>query len=422
MAALQRAPVRQSEIIYPTPLVSDVLFSELVDTTRNAVPAYGTAHPNTVKWPHHELVFAKEADAGDSGRDGVFEFFYAAKRENQDDYNFELLGGEQVVRTYVVKRELYFARPVGHPLAVEGEFLYPPAGIDTPDIRFADYCFADDTQRRYEKEFDSVYVVIQRRFIRPITVDFPYDEQFKRHIRITKEVIPRTDQTPALAAAGSVTEIQDGNNYHSIRITREIVLEDGEAYPYQLPDLPATQDYRFPPKLESVALRRAFAFASAEGHRSSYSEDYFFQPRITDPRPGPYSATVSRFITDDPESVKAANPITFIPQPIRETVAVVGWWSYASEEHGNATMATAKEWQVPPTIHGEIIITDGESNSAGQAAPPARGNFKSTIAATPGVGAFLALRQAIIDYKVTEMPLGLYQVSVVRIDCSNLYG
>jgi hypothetical protein len=399
-----------------TPLGTDIYFTE-VGAMPGTVPAYGSAHYDATNWPNHKLSLISPADA--SGL--LFTFHYVADRSSQDDYNFELLGGEQLVRTYVVKRDLYFARPVGHASAVEGEFLYPPAGIATPDIRFTDYCFADDTQRRYEKEFDSVYVVIQRRFIRPITISFAYDEQFQRQVRITKEVIPKTDEAPIPSSAGSVTEIQDGNNYHSVRITKEIVLVDSEVYPYQLPNLPATKDYGFPPKLESVALRRAFAFAEAEGHRASYSEDYFFQPRVTDPRPGPYSATVLRFITDDPESIKAANPITFIPQPIRETVAIVGWWWYASEEHGNATMATAKEWQVPPTIHGEIIITDGESNSEGQVAPPARGNFKSTIAATPGVEAFLNLTEAVIDYKVTEMPFGLYLVSVIKIDCSNLY-
>ena len=421
MAALQRAPVRQSEIIYPTPLVSDVLFSELVDTTRNAVPAYGTPHPNTVKWPHHELVFAKEADAGDSGRDGMFEFFYAAKRENQDDYNFELLGGEQVVRTYVVKRELYFARPVGHASAVEGEFLYPPAGVASPDIRFTDYCFADDTQRRYEKEFDSVYVVIQRRFIRPITVSYAYDDQFKRQIRITKEIIPKTDEAPVPLSAGSVVEIQDGNNYHSVRITRDVMLNDDETYPYQLASIPATQDYRFPSKLESVDLVHAWAFAAAEGHAPAYAQDFYFKPVITDPRPGPYSATVDRYITDDPESIKAQYPITIIPQPVREAVAISSWYWYASEDYGNKASATAKEWAVPSTIHTAITLNANENNTEGQVVPPNRGSVMTTIAATPGVGAFLALNEAIIDYKVTEMPFGLFQVSVVRIDCSNLY-
>jgi hypothetical protein len=431
MAAFPRSPVRQFEVSFVTPRIADVLFTELVDCTRVAVPAFGTPHPNTIKWPHHELVFAREAAEGDSGRDGMFEFFYAAKRNNQDDYNFEQLGGEQVVRTYVVKRDLYFARPVGHAGAVEDEFLYPPAGAESPDIRYSDFCFADDTQRRYEKEFDSVYVVIQRRFIRPVTVDYVYDEQFRRIVRITKEVIPRTDAAPSLPSNGSSVEIQSGNNYHSIRITKELVLQDGEVYPYQLPTLPGNQDFRFPSKLESVSLVWAYAYAAAEGSAAAYATDSFFKPKIIDPRPGPYSATVLRFVTDDPEQIKVTYPLTKVPQPVREAISDISWWQYSSEEYGNKAQASAKEWAVPSTIHGAIFLNeDAQANvflnqdpqKDPITPPPEAQRYVPTIEATPGVAEFLVLTEATIGYQVREMPFGLFEVTVIKIDIQNLYG
>jgi hypothetical protein len=410
---------------FPTPISTDLLFYEVKDSNipRNENWSYGDPHPNKTRYPDHELIFVTPIEKGKNPSANQ-QWWYAAKRERQDDYNFELLGGEQLVRTYVVKRDLYFARPVGHASAVEGEFLYPLAGVASPDIRFTDYCFADDTQRRYEKEFDSVYVVIQRRFIRPITVSYAYDDQFKRQIRITKEIIPKTNEAPVPLSAGSVVEIQDGNNYHSVRITREVVLNDDETYPYQLTSIPATQDYRFPSKLKSIDLVAAWAYAAAKGYMPAYAEDFYFKPIIIDPRPGPYSATVDRYITDDPESIKAQYPITIIPQPVREAVAIVGWFWYASDEEkggGNKASATAKEWAVPSTIHQAITVTINNNFTEGQAQPSDRGRIYTTIAATPGVGAFLALNEAIIDYKVTEMPFGLFLVSVVRIDCSNLY-
>ena len=336
-----------------------------------------------------------------------------------------------VVRTYVVKRDLYFARPVGHAGAVEDEFLYPPAGAESPDIRYSDFCFADDTQRRYEKEFDSVYVVIQRRFIRPVTVDYVYDEQFRRIVRITKEVIPRTDAAPSLPSNGSSVEIQSGNNYHSIRITKELVLQDGEVYPYQLPTLPGNQDFRFPSKLESVSLVWAYAYAAAEGSAAAYATDSFFKPKIIDPRPGPYSATVLRFVTDDPEQIKVTYPLTKVPQPVREAISDISWWQYSSEEYGNKAQASAKEWAVPSTIHGAIFLNeDAQANvflnqdpqKDPITPPPEAQRYVPTIEATPGVAEFLVLTEATIGYQVREMPFGLFEVTVIKIDIQNLYG
>ena len=108
ISPLPQAPYRQDRKIFPTPLVTDVLFSEIRDCTRTEFPEYGTPHPNATKWPHHKLIFIKSVDIE---RDGLFEFFDAADRENQDLYNYQFqqadVGGtkfDSVVRTYVSAR------------------------------------------------------------------------------------------------------------------------------------------------------------------------------------------------------------------------------------------------------------------------------------------------------------------------------
>lgn len=169
MAALQRAPVRQIEIQYPTPLIGDVLFSEIVDTTRTTVPAYGTAHPNTTKWPNHKLVFAREAEAGDSSRDGVFEFFYAADRANQDSYNFNFtkadIGGtrfDAVTRTYVTLRSSFTPNTPAMGAAMPNT----PAGLFT-----GSYVLARREERRVgDLVLDGLFVAEELTYVKRCTI------------------------------------------------------------------------------------------------------------------------------------------------------------------------------------------------------------------------------------------------------------
>lgn len=409
----------------PTPLPLDLIFFEYRDSTlpKNQNWSYGDPHPDNRRYPNHELVLVKPAPSNSA--EGDEEWYYAATRENQDLYNYEVLEGEQVIRTYIIKRSLYAQRsaasvtPPDLPPLGADEFLYPEPGVATPDIVFTDYAFADDTMRRTIPELDSLYVTIQRRFIRPVIVEYEFDDQvFKRYIRITREIIPKTTASPPIGALGSSVEIRDGNNFHSVRITRELVLGDGETFPYQLPSIPSSQNYNFPSKLESVDLVGAWARAFADGQRDSYSEDYYFKFKITDPRPGPYSATLERYITDDPDAIKAANPITIVPQPVRETIAIVAAWAFASSETGTATFAIAKEQSVPATIHPLITVTIGGVASTSLADER---YFTTTLAATPNVAAFLTLTEATIDYNVRELSLGLYEVSVIKINIAGLY-
>lgn len=408
--------------LFPTALTTDVLFYVNVtsDLPRNKLPVYGTPYrtcmPHAVEdFPNHQLVFIFPNKEPGSQR-----WYFAANRESEDDYNWDIGQGEQLIRAYLVPRSLYYARSSAEALAaiplIPGEFVHPV--VPTADVRFPKYGFADDTVVEAPDELKSLYIVVKRRYIEPVTVDYVHDDSLGKTIRITKEIIPAGSNQPPVSTPGTEVEIQNGNVFHDVKITRAIVLGGGVSYPYVLPPLPSTYNRPFPARLDSVELIWAWARAwqvTEPVAPESYSEDYYFKFKITEPRPGPYEATVLRFVTNDPAVVKASYPADIIPQPITESIAVVSAWFFASPE-GNRTSATAKEWSVPATVHEEITVSTG-----GDASPLSNSYKTDVLAATPGVTAYFALSEIIADYDVKALPLGLYEVSVIVVDISNLY-
>jgi hypothetical protein len=172
MASVPSA-VRQRSTILPTPLVADVIFSERVVNQTKVVPAYGTAHPNTARWPNHKFVFARERPEPEA--QDVYDYFYAADRANQDQYNFSFtkadIGGtrfDAVARTYVTLRSAFTPNT-------------PAMGATMPNVPaslFAgSYVLAEKRQTRIgDKELDSLYVAeihvyVKRCTIRQLGVD-----------------------------------------------------------------------------------------------------------------------------------------------------------------------------------------------------------------------------------------------------------
>ena len=550
------SPARHPVLTYASPDIQDLLFYIEVDSTLKPwkTPVHGEFYKDkNGEFPNHVLVHVTSAD-----ENGWVKWYYAADRENQDDYNFEIVNGEYLRRTYIIPRDEYYSRhenaitaasaylavglglggntitcgeeitytidnapsvsvdniinvdtgtaasvggdalaqaleefingdassqtgwtfpsrtystavtavasdlggsgsltvtastagEAGNAIAVSDtlfsggwleefggaataflvggvgvldEFTYPDAGAATPDTRFPMYCFMDDTLARGEKELDSKYVVIQRRFVRPVEINYTYNDAFKKTVKVTKEVVPLTTTAPTLGAAGTIVEIQDGNLFHSIQITQELQLE-GETYPYTLTPLAATQNYRFPTRMDSVGVVYVWAYADSPDHRSSYSENWYFNFQSTEPRTGPYDATIERYITDDVSAIKTTYPLDHIPQAIRENIGVARWWLTAGPK-GNATSATAKEYTVPPSIHPVIPIdTGGLAIDVG--ANGGDGYENDELLETAGYGDFLTLLASgavRIDYRVRELPFNLYEVSVVSLDVTNLY-
>jgi hypothetical protein len=163
---LPSAPKRQDTKVFPTPLVGDVLFSQIEDCTRKDFPAYGTPHPDTAKWPYHKLVFIR---AVENQRDGIYEFFYAADRSSQDLYNWEFtkadIGGQNfdaVQRTYVTPRASFAPAT-------------PAMGAAMPNVPnnlfSGSYVLAQRRQTRIgEQTLDSLYVADVHVYVKRCTI------------------------------------------------------------------------------------------------------------------------------------------------------------------------------------------------------------------------------------------------------------
>ena len=173
VSKLPLSPYRQDTRVFPTPLSSDVLFSELRDCTRSEIPAYGTAHPDSRKWPDHKLVFVKQVGADQ--REGLFEFYYAADRANQDLYNFSTgfdnIGGRAGDRNFRIITRVYLTpRAEYNPVDI-------PFGTAMPDapkgmFEVGEYIYFDKQQQKADiEELNSLYVIEAHRYIEKAVIE-----------------------------------------------------------------------------------------------------------------------------------------------------------------------------------------------------------------------------------------------------------
>ena len=291
--ASRPAAVRQSEKMFPTPIIGDVLFSERWVGQSRDLPAYGTAHPNTTRWPNHKLVFAKER--GEPDAQDVFDVFYAADRANQDLYNFSFtqsdLGGTKfnsVERTYVTLRSAF--NP-GTP-AVGAAIPNTPTNLFT-----GGYILVEKQQRRIGvQELDSLYVAethvyVRRCIITQLGID-PFNGRMltsTSRLYFSGEVVTGSTTAATLFAdpANAYWGLQTDGTQRTGRqlscawyeITTETVVSgtlSGGAV--TLRTYNTTQNYYWPPVLDSIevsiwerkdgGIRRFFnPIYSKEGYR-----------------------------------------------------------------------------------------------------------------------------------------------------------
>jgi len=423
ISAKNLAPNRQRVLTFVSPSVEDILFVETVDAQRVGaeIPEYGTPHPDTKRWPDHELVLVKTAD-----EQGLFyQYFYAARREAQDDYNFEFDQGTQLVRTYIVPRDEYFARNAVEAAAaaptVANEFIVPV--VTTPDIRFPKFGFADDTLTRTETELDSTYVVVRRRYLEPVSFDVVWDDELESDVLIERRIIAKDATGLPVSGAGVTVERKDVNVFHDLlTISRIGVITwvDGiptvaaHPNPRQLPSVPSDASYPFPLLLRSASIEAAWALADSAGAARAYDEAWYFSYDIVEPAPGPYETRIRRFIATNPNELVTDFPVETPPATQRETIGIARWWAYASDK-GNSAFAEAREEVIPPSIHDEIKI-DLNGLKALSA-----GLSRTSLPATEGFAQFAAKRSMIIGYEPRKTRYGLYEIRVIELNCTGVY-
>ena len=174
-------------------------------------PQYGAAHPDTDKFPTHKLCYVKPAD-----EEGLhFQYYYAAERQHQDDYNFEFsqadLGGNKydtVVRTYVNLRSDF----------ADNDTEYE-AGDPMPDPlnQFGDthILMTRQQQRSGDQELDGIFVIEQRIYFNRVDiVTQSLDEATGGVLDSTVKLFYRGETLPTvgLAATGINTVVEQLSN------------------------------------------------------------------------------------------------------------------------------------------------------------------------------------------------------------------
>ena len=163
-------PRKQRVVNFVSPDIGDLIFYELRDgrlPKYKNPPAYGTAHPDSVIYPNHKLVFVTPAGADE---DGWQKWYYARARSetaagvaslantitSQNDYNFEIQGDEVLIRTYIFPRADYLASSYASSVKL---------AAGTADTVFTSFKFREeDILRTRDQVIDSYFIVIKRYF------------------------------------------------------------------------------------------------------------------------------------------------------------------------------------------------------------------------------------------------------------------
>lgn len=390
-------PARSRVVTRVTPLGTDLVFYE-VGAMPDPAPAYGTSHYDDDNWPDHELVFIEPADANGF----LYRFYYAAERDSQDSYNFEDNEGGQLSRTYLVKRSEYLDR---------SNWLSSVPEVGTPDAVFNQYVFAQESVIRVGDPLDSLFVAVRRDFLPPFKRDIEYNDALERNVVITRRIIPHGTGSGS-SETGLIVEVQDVNTWYDIEITREVEGLDEVEFPIQLVSIPRDVPYDFPPLLKSVSIVSAWAVAASTDHPRSYDEDFYIDYNLSDPAVGPYEGQVLRFITDDPDSLRADYPLVKITTK-RETASVVYAWYWASDK-GNSTRAIAKQLEIPSSIHDEITIPEPLTGGT-------NGSWTNTLPATPDFEDIVEAEEMVVGYETRKIALNLFEVNITIINTVGLY-
>jgi len=194
---------RQRFSIFVSPRNEDFLFYEKVDKQRvqESIPEYGDPHPDFRKYPNHFFTQAVQAD--EEGQ--VYFYYYAAKRDHQDDYNFEHStvnhkSGtyDQVIRTYITLRSEYDedAPALGSPMPIVD--ADPFDASDKYTLISREQSRVGETvgisSKRNPDEMDSMFVLEKCVYLKraPITTT-SYDKNTGAHVFTTTNLVHRDE-------------------------------------------------------------------------------------------------------------------------------------------------------------------------------------------------------------------------------------
>jgi hypothetical protein len=402
-------PAKKRFLQRVTPLGTDILFYE-IGSMPTTTPTYGSAHYDVANWPNHKLIYI--VPEGDSGI--LYRFYYAADRNNQDLYNFVDEDGRALTRTYIIPRAQYLNRAsYNATIPTVGTSADPQFG--SSDAVYGGFVFVGENIEKAPEPLDNLYVVIERVYLPKVRTSIKYDDNIEKSVSVTQTIIKKGTGPTVQNSVGVTVQVENVNNWYDIETVSRIVgLEsmfdsNGKFIPIRLPDVPKDVNYNFPNKLNSVDIKFVTAIKfNSDRTDSSTDTAYYIDYDLQSPPTGPYAAKIIRFLTDDPQAIRAQYPVVQL-HPKRETLGI------ATAIDGNAN---AQQIELPDSIHGPIDITVNDSdvdltglNYAVTPDLPVSADFFTLMAG----GDFVA------GYEVSKTILNLYEVSVVLINIDGLY-
>jgi hypothetical protein len=402
-------PAKKRFLQRVTPLGTDILFYE-IGSMPTTTPTYGSAHYDVANWPNHKLIYI--VPEGDSGI--LYRFYYAADRNNQDLYNFVDEDGRALTRTYIIPRAQYLNRAsYNATIPTVGTSADPQFG--SSDAVYGGFVFVGENIEKAPEPLDNLYVVIERVYLPKVRTSIKYDDNIEKAVSVTQTIIKKGTGPTVQNSVGVTVQVENVNNWYDIETVSRIVgLEsmfdsNGKFIPIRLPDVPKDVNYNFPNKLNSVDIKFVTAIKfNSDRTDSSTDTAYYIDYDLQSPPTGPYAAKIIRFLTDDPQAIRAQYPVVQL-HPKRETLGI------ATAIDGNAN---AQQIELPDSIHGPIDITinDDDVDLTGLSYAvtpdlPVSADFFMLMAG----GDFVA------GYEVSKTILNLYEVSVILINIDGLY-
>lgn len=418
----QPAPQRQKVLTFVSPNVADILFYETVDAQRvgKEIPAYGTKHPDSNRWPDHELVFVQQ----DSQDGQIYRYYYAANRTSQDTYNYELRDGSELIRTYIIKRADYPA-----------ELPAPDGG--TLDSVFTDYGFVGDSIKSLGDPLSGVYIAVQRRYVVPETVEYTYDANIEGTITVTKTIVPSGYDLVAeglTSSAGNIYEVRHGNNFHDVLIRQSIQDSEGNVADRELDTVYGSQKYdAIPQRLESIKFRYAAAgayYTGSSAPRIAYAEDVAAEFPVTAPSSGPFKTKIERTITTTPETKvdEIISSAKLLPRPKRDDISIL---FSAYSINPTIAKAAARQFTLPAAIHGELdVVIDGNFSGSVPPGLVVDRSIDATVReATPGFEQFVVngvnqyelVGTYLVDISIRETSLNMFVVEATSLVLDGVY-
>lgn len=217
---------------FPTPDLRDVLFYTVhdEDIPKNQQRAYGQTmsdlgikHPDALRFPNHQLVAITLR-----AEDRKYQWWWAARREDQDIYNFEKTeasgAGQQfdaVARTYIIHRDDYDPEDpaMGSPMPDKPQSLFGTGTVVGDESVIEDYVlFSRKQLRAPEKELDALFVFEERVYVKRCNIaKIDADDQLGVGV----------GQTTTLYYRGEEIDVSEGSDPESL-VPVEQLFEDPE--------------------------------------------------------------------------------------------------------------------------------------------------------------------------------------------------